>query len=136
MPYQGYSDGLYLVAQKSEAKGVDHYGIMDIGNRIRHPGADGINPVIIHQTPPTIRIDWFQNTGVWRVLGAVADESFALQRLNAAFANPNYDLFGNNCEHFARFVALGTRESTQVKAAVVVAGLAALTIVVVQAQRS
>jgi hypothetical protein len=136
VPYQGYSDGLYLVAQKSEAKRVDHYGILDIGNRICLPGADGINPVIIHQTPPTIRIDWFQNTGVWRVLGAVADEPFALQRLNAAFTNPNYDLFGNNCEHFARFVALGTRESTQVQAAVVVAGLAALTFVVVQGQRS
>lgn len=136
MPYQGYPDGLYLVAQKSEAKRVDHYGILDIGNRICHPRVDGINPVIIHQTPTTIRIDWFQNTGVWRVLGAVGDEPFALQRLNAAFANPSYDLFGNNCEHFARFVALGMRESTQVKAAVVVAGLAALTIVVVQGQRS
>ena len=39
-----------------------------------------------------------------------------------------YDLFGNNCEHFARYVALGNRESTQVQGAVVLTGLAALTI--------
>ena len=125
MPYQGFDDGLYLVAQKSEGKGVDHYGILDIGNRIRHFAIDGVNPVIIHQTPPTIRIDWFQNTGAWRVLGKVTDEPFAIQRLHAALANPNYDLFGNNCEHFARFVATGARVSTQIRAGVVVAGLIA-----------
>lgn len=126
MPYQGYPDGLYLVTQKSEAKRVDHYGILDIGNRIRYSEADGINPVIIHQTPPTIRIDWFQNTGVWQMKGRVTDEPFALQRLKAAAANPSYDLFGHNCEHFARFVATGVRESTQIQAAAVIAGLATL----------
>jgi hypothetical protein len=61
------------------------------------------------------------------MLGPVTDEQFALQRLKVAAANPDYDLFGNNCEHFARFVATGVRESTQLRAAVVVVGLAALT---------
>jgi hypothetical protein len=128
MPYQGYVDGVYLVAQKSEEKGVDHYGVLDIGNRIRHPAIDGANPVVIHQTPPTIRFDWFQNTGAWRVLGKVTDEPFALQRMQAALANPAYDLFGNNCEHFARFVTTGARQSIQLQAGVVVVGLTALAI--------
>lgn len=126
MPYQGYPDGLYLVKQKSPEKGVDHYGILDIGNRVQHPGVDGINPVVIHQAPPSLRVDWFQNTGLWEVLGRVTDEPMARQRLHNAAAMPNYDLFGNNCEHFARFVATGKRESTQLQAAGVVAGLAAL----------
>lgn len=112
MPYQGYSDGLYLVKQKSPNKGVDHYGILDIGNRVRHPNVYGDHPVVIQQVPPTLRVDWFQNTGAWEVLGRITYEAMAIQRMNTAFATPNYDLFGNNCEHFARFVATGKREST------------------------
>lgn len=33
-----------------------------------------------------------------------------------ALRRPSYDLFGNNCENFARYVATGKRESTQVQA--------------------
>ncbi|GMV60124.1 MAG: hypothetical protein AMXMBFR72_32170 [Betaproteobacteria bacterium] len=128
MPYQGFQDGLYLVAQWCPEKGVDHYGILDIGNRIRHPQVDARHPVVIHQRPPEIAIDWFQNTGAWRVLGKVTDEAFAIQRMRAAFENPAYDLFGHNCEHFARFVATGIRESRQLQSVGVVAGLAVLSI--------
>lgn len=126
MPYQQYSDGLYLLKQKSEAKGVDHYGILDVGNRINHPQIDGSNPVVIHQTPPSIKLDWLQNTGAWTVLGKITNEEDAKSRMNAAFQTPNYDLFGHNCEHFARYVATGHHESTQLQAAGIVAGLAAL----------
>lgn len=130
MPYQGLQDGLYLVKQKSQEKGVDHYGVLDVGNRIRHPHANGINPVIIHQTPPSIRIDWFESTkGDWAVLGRISDEAKATARLQQAFKNPLYDLFGHNCEHFARFVATGKKESSQLQAAGMMLGLAALTFV-------
>ncbi len=129
MSYQGYPDGLYLVVQKSPTKGVDHYGILDIGNNLEVTGADGINPVIVHQCPPGIRADWLQDTGTWNVLGKITDERYAIERYKAALANPTYDLFGHNCEHFARFVATGVRESTQLQAAGVVAGLAALAVV-------
>ena len=129
MPYQGLTDGLYLVMQRSPGKAVDHYGILDIGNRLAVGGADGINPVVVHQTPPGIKADWLQHTGEWRVLGRITDEPFAIARYRAALANPKYDLFGHNCEHFARFVATGVRESKQLQAAAVVAGLAALVMV-------
>jgi hypothetical protein len=129
MSYQGYPDGLYLVVQKSPTKGVDHYGILDIGNNLEVTGADGINPVIVHQCPPGIRADWLHDTGTWNVLGKITDERYAIERYKAALANPAYDLFGHNCEHFARFVATGVRESTQLQAAGVVAGLAALAVV-------
>lgn len=129
MFYQGYPDGLYLVVQKSPTKGVDHYGILDIGNNLEVTGADRINPVIVHQCPPGIRADWLQDTGTWNVLGKITDERYAIERYKAALANPAYDLFGHNCEHFARFVATGVRESTQLQAAGVVAGLAALAVV-------
>ncbi len=126
MAYQDLADGLYLLKQKSEAKGVDHYGILDVGNRIGHLNVDGKHPVVIHQTPPTIRLDWLQDTGAWDVLGRITDEEAAKARMTAAFNNPNYDLFGHNCEHFARFVATGRSESTQLQAAGFIAGLAAL----------
>jgi len=127
MPYQQYSDGLYLLKQKSEGKGVDHYGILDVGNRIAHPNVDGQQPVVIHQTPPTIKLDWLQNTGTWAVLGRITDEEDAKIRMAEAFKNPRYNLFGHNCEHFARYVATGHHESTQLQAIGVVAGLVALT---------
>jgi len=132
VPYQAYPDGLYLLVQRSEEKGVDHYGILDIGNRIGHPHVDGRHPVVIHQTPPSIRLAWLQDTGSWHVLGKITDEGHAIGRMEIAFLNPAFDLFGHNCEHFARFVATGVNESTQLQAIGVVVGLTALAIVALQ----
>ena len=135
MPYQRLIDGLHLLKQKSQAKGADHYGILDVGNRLRQPNVNGTQPVVIHQTPPSIRLDWLQNTGQWQVLGKITDEVAAIVRINEAAARPDYDLFANNCEHFARYVATGTKESTQLQAVVIVSGLAALTYIAIQPQR-
>ena len=126
MPYQKYQDGLYLLKQKSQDKGVDHYGIMDIGNRLYLPQANGLHPVVVHQTPPSVTLNWLQETGSWEVLGKITDEANAINRMKASLENPAYDLFGHNCEHFARYVATGKRESTQLQAVGIVAGLAAL----------
>lgn len=116
MPYQNLNDGLYLVSQPTEKNGVriDHFGILDVGNILQHPEVSGEHPIVIHQTPPNIRADWLSNAGRWNVLGHITDVAGAMQRLKAAFANPQYDLFGNNCEHFARFVAQGERRSNQI----------------------
>ena len=115
MPYQNYPDGLYLLKQPSEKNGIaiDHYGIIDIGNVLDHPQLDGSHPVVIHQTPPNIRINWLKDTGHWNILGKVVDVPSAKMRLREAFTNPRYDLFGNNCEHFARFVAMNQHSSGQ-----------------------
>lgn len=134
MPYQGYPDGLYLVVQKSTAKGVDHYGILDIGNRLGVQGADGINPVIVHQRPPNIKAEWLQSTAAWNLLGRIPDEQYAIMRYRAALADPAYDLFGHNCEHFARFVATGVRESKQLQAAGAIAVCATLVFVALNAK--
>ena len=136
MSYQGLQDGLYLLKQASRAKGVDHYGVLDVGNRLRDPKVNYPHPVVIHQTPPSIQMDWLQNTGQWTVVGKIDDEAAALERLRAAFQDPAYDLFGHNCEHFARYVATGRRESTQLQAAVAVAALAVAAIAVFNAKGS
>lgn len=123
-------NGLYLIRQKCQVKGVlvDHYGILDIGNRLRLPVTNSL-PVVIHQTPPRIRTDWLDNTGQWDILGQITDEQLAIARINKALENDTYDLFGNNCEHFARFVAMGTRESTQLQAMGLFAGLLAVIVI-------
>lgn len=130
MPYRNTPDGLYLVKKKSSEKGVDHYGILDIGNRLNHSQANGINPILIHQTPPSITIDWFEEVGGnWEILGTITDEGMARDRINKLLENPQYDLFGHNCEQFARFVATGKKESTQLQTAGAVLGLAVLAFV-------
>lgn len=136
MPYEGLEDGLYLLKQASRGKGVDHYGVLDVGNRLRDPRVNYPHPVVIHQTPPSIQMDWLQNTGQWTVVGRIEDEVGALERLQAAFEDPAYDLFGNNCEHFARYVSTGIRESTQLQAAVAVTALAVAAIAVFRAKGS
>ncbi len=133
MPYQGFPDGLYLLRRPSD-KGIHHYGVLDIGNRLQLTGVSVEHPVVAHQTPPSIRFDWFQNTGAWESLGRVVEEPAALERLRLALFNPRYDLFGNNCEQFARFVTTGRRECTQLQAVIVVVGLAALVVVVARAE--
>jgi len=131
MPYNGFRDGIYLMMQKTQMKGVlvDHYGILDIGNRLNLQNG-GWQPIVIHQTPPQIRIDRLQDTGDWKVLGKITDEPDALSRVNKALENHMYDLFGNNCEHFARYVATGTRESTQLQTVALFVGLLAFLFII------
>lgn len=127
MPYQNYRDGLYLVRKRSTDKSVDHYGVLDIGNRTQLLEVDQGHPVVIHQTPPAIRIDWLAKTGQWQAITRILDEPAAVARMYQALQNPAYDLFGHNCEQFARYVALGTWESTQLQVAVV-AGITAVAV--------
>lgn len=122
MPYQGFEDGLYLAKQKSQIKPdlIDHYGVIDIGNILNHPQGQPDMPMVIHQVLPSIRIDWLVNTGTWQIMGEVKDSELAnaIARIQKAIENPNYDLFGNNCEHFARYVTTGKKESKQLQTAV------------------
>lgn len=118
--------GLYLLRQPSRDKGVDHYAVLDVGNILNISGASSSRPFLIHQTPPSIRIDDFHQSGQWWLMGKVQDEIGAAFRLRAALENSEYDLFGNNCEHFARFVTTGVRESSQLQSAVSLVGVVAL----------
>jgi len=126
MPYQEYSDGIYLLRRPAAAKPLDHYAVLDVGNRIGFINADGTQPVVVHQMPPRIRFDWLQDTGTWEVLGIVLDEEDAIRRLHLALQSPDYALFRHNCEHFARYVTTGRFESKQLQATAVIAGLAIL----------
>ncbi len=117
MPYQNFNDGLYLIKQPSNKGGIEHYGVLDVGNTIRHPQVSGLHPIVIHQIPPRARMSWFKDTGTWNVIGKV-DLKFqnqAIERIKVALKTPDYDLFSNNCEQFARFITEGEKYSTQLR---------------------
>lgn len=134
MPYQGLSDGLYLLRQPSSKAGVYHFGVLDVGNRLALPWATAFHPVIAHQTPPSIRFDLVRDTGAWEMVGRILNEPAALRRLRVALNDALYDLFGNNCEHFARFVATGRRESLQLRTALVALCLTVLLVSIVRSE--
>ena len=127
MDPQHLPPGLYWIVQVSPEKGVEHHTILDVGNRMRCADDGRWQDMIIHQAPPSIRREPSAGTDQWTVvLHKIADERNAIRRLVAAHANPGYSTFGNNCEHFARYVATGVRESHQLQfagAVVVVIGI-------------
>jgi hypothetical protein len=128
-PYQKLRDGLYLLRKWSTAKGVWHFGILDVGNQIKNTHVKrGSQPIVIHQTPPTLRLEWLSETGNWELLGRIADQPFALLRIEEAAKNRTYNLFANNCQHFATYVATGVRQSPQVQIAMALLGLATLAV--------
>lgn len=115
------SHGLYLLRQYSSTKGVHHFGILDVGNLLGYPMAG--DHVVVHLTHPMVRTDRLSATGYWEVLAQINDVEGALARLRQALKYPRYDLVFNNCEHFARYVATGVRESRQVRDILSLAGI-------------
>jgi hypothetical protein len=120
--------GLYKVRQEGGSKKVAHYGILDVGNCLRRPDGSYFDSVIIHQTPPGLRHDSLHDFGPFKVVRTIRDVEGAIRRYNQALENPRYDLFGNNCEHFAGYVETGRRESGQLQGFVVLGILAAILI--------
>jgi hypothetical protein len=119
--------GLYWIKQHCPQKGIDHHAILDVGNRTGSAREiDRRDPTLIHQTPPWITREPARGTGQWNVVQKVADEADAIVRLRVACTNPLYRLFDNNCEHFARYIATGVRESHQLQVASFVAAMVGL----------
>ena len=115
MNLQHWPPGLYWIVQVSPMKGVEHHAILDVGNRMRCQDVGRWQDMIVHQTPPAIRREPAAGTGHWNVLQRIADEGGSIRRLVAVCANPGYCVISNNCEHFARYIASGIRESHQLQ---------------------
>ena len=113
--------GLFLARRYSSEKGVHHFGILDVGNHLGYEAAR--EPVMIHMVSPHVRAEWFSTTGHWDMFEPITDVPGAVARLQQALGLPCYDLVFNNCEHFARYVATGVRESRQVKEVLTLAGV-------------
>ncbi|MFA5032270.1 MAG: lecithin retinol acyltransferase family protein [bacterium] len=126
MSYKKLKDGLYWVKKKKRLW-TDHHAILDSTGKLLAPffkyKRKCNSALIIEQTRPRIRVKSLYLTGQWEVVGKIPKryEQEALNRIKKALKDPNYNLFVNNCEHFARWVATGKRESRQVQMRMVVA---------------
>jgi hypothetical protein len=128
VPFSNLPDGLYLVKRPSQYPLIEHYGVLIVGQPLWSFGYFGGEPVMLHRTDIGVRADWAVNMGSWNNLGQVPPHLVpsAVARFSAALQENDYNLFTNNCEHFARFVTQGKKQSTRVNAVAVlsVAGLA------------
>jgi hypothetical protein len=116
-----YEDsGIWLVKRWDPSKGVDHYVVGMTGTwplRVERLG-----PTIVQLLPSGPNVaPWVQGQG-WNVVGRAPDPARAIERLIATWGT-RFDLVNNNCEHFARYVVSGTRESQQVQVGVALVGL-------------
>src|SRR5207249_4855707 len=93
MPYHRYRDGLYLARQHSGSRKIDHYGIIDAGNRLGLRRDPYLRETLVHQTPPSLRIEPLLDPKGWVVLGRIENEAAARWRIDQARQNPKYDLF-------------------------------------------
>lgn len=118
-------DGVLPLKRRVTEKMVDHLAV-GVGGRLGgRLGLSVWRPVVGHLLPDGLEVEPWRNG--WEVLGRARDEEQALRRLVQACRRPRYWLLGNNCEHFALWVATGKRESPQVQSVAWVAtGVAAL----------
>lgn len=99
-----------------------HHGV-DIGERVIHFASDNGSKsgAVIRE----VEIDDFVGNGTLRVrsygLRLGADEAVA--RARSTLGMSGYDLFANNCGHFATWCVTGEHSSAQVEAAVAGAGV-------------
>jgi hypothetical protein len=114
-PFSQFPEGMYLLKRPSTYPLIEHYGVLITGDLVRELGINSIAPVVIQQTLPRARVDLAEATGNWNMVGQVLPPlvPFAMERVSVAFRDPNYDLFANNCEQFARFITVGQKTSTQ-----------------------
>ena len=126
-PFWEIPEGIYLVKRPSTYLLIEHYAVLVTGGLVTRLGIRSPNPIIIHQTYPSARVEWAEVTGVWNFLNETPREGItaALGRVAIAFGDPNYHLFANNCEQFARYIVFGEKSSTQLRGFAIVAGLVA-----------
>lgn len=120
MPYmipqtrQQLADGLYLITQHDAEKGVEHSGILDVGNTSGFSWY-GSEPVVIHLRPSGLHVQPIGETGSWTLIRRLTDQRGAVSRVAKVRANPaKYSLLANNCEHFTEYVENGVPRSRQV----------------------
>jgi hypothetical protein len=123
-----YEEGLYIVKRPASLPpGTMHYGFAAVGRYARFFDPLSNGPVVIHKTnQPGRHCDSF-NSYEWERVEKIPDVYLArvLYRARISWNDP-YDLFLDNCEHWARYIATGKKESTQVQTFVKVVGFGTL----------
>ena len=118
MAYEDTS--ICLLKRWDPAKGVEHYAAGISGWHAWRVGSG--NPSVVQLLPSGICVEpWLAGDG-WQVLERAQDPEGALKRLES-LRDARFGLLNYNCEHFARDIVSGKRESRQLQGAVLVACL-------------
>lgn len=124
-------DGLYLIRRGKLAGPGKHYAVLSVRiisegqAEVLDYGKDGFRYQSIEE--------WLHDKE-GEIVSRCPDEEIpsALERIKQATdEDRGYNLFKNNCEHVANWIALGQRESAQVKGAADVAVIAGTTALVI-----
>ena len=115
--------GVFLLKRWVPDKGVEHYAVGVSGTVAWRIGS--MRPTVIQLLPNGLSHEAWNESQGWEILRRSSDEGRALTRL-ASVRSARYAVFGSNCEHFARYVVTGIRESRQVQGAAVISLLLTL----------
>ncbi len=105
---------MFFANQRIPGKAADHYAIIGSGLQFGFPGIWG--SVVLELTPNGPGVRALRKEEQW-TLKPIQDSTGARFRAKELFGSKDrwtYDLLANNCEHWARYIAYGTRKSEQV----------------------
>lgn len=111
-----FDEGIYLVKRKSVITPVmEHYGIAILGKYLNYFDSSWKEPKVIHKTNLGVHADSFHSFD-WEKVEKISNSTIyeVIMRTNLSQYDV-YNLLVNNCEHFARFVTTGKKESSQVQ---------------------
>lgn len=120
--------GMHIIKKPSnKIPGAQHFAVLVAGEPLRSLGYSPNQSLIFHRTE-RMTIEAAENTGVWQHVEKIPDYQVpeALGRTVQSFSEPQYDLFTNNCETTARFIATGEKRSDQVNVALISVALVGL----------
>ena len=111
-----FVEGIFLVRRKSvKYIGVDHYGFVVSGKDLAYFDTSWKESRVIHKTNIGVHADTYF-VSEWEIVEKIRDDQipFAIFRTRLTL-NDRYKVLSGNCEHFARFVTTGKKESSQVQ---------------------
>lgn len=112
-----FEEGLYIVKRRATLPpGKEHYGIAVVGKYIKDFYPLWNTSMVIHKTNQLGRHCDFFNPSEWERVEKIPDTHLAqvIYRARISWWDP-YDLFLDNCEHWATYVGTGKKESSQVQ---------------------
>ena len=124
------SGGFHLLKRPKAFGTATHYAILDAANQLGDSRFGWGKPVLYEQKPPGLQVSEFVDDGSWTLVGRYVDQATTAERIFEAAKDPEYRLFGNNCEDFVNFVLTGRRGSPQAEALKVAVGIGGFFIVV------
>ena len=112
--YPQFNEGIYLVKRKSVYAPLikEHYGFVVSGRFLKFFNLSENKAKVINKNDSGVFADDFDPFS-WQVVYKMPENEIPLAILRTKLSlKDRYNLLFDNCEHFARFVTTGNKEST------------------------